>query len=311
MNASLSLSGVVPPMITPLRARDELDGAGLERLVEHILAGGVHGLFILGTTGEGPSLGYRLRRELVERTCRLVRGRVPVLVGITDTAFVESVALARHAADCGAAAVVAAPPYYLPEGQPELLEYFDHLTAELPLPLVLYNFPALTKVAIEPETVRRAFENPRIVALKDSSGSLTYLHQVLRLTGARPDRPVLVGEEQTLAYAMQAGAHGGVNGGANMFPRLYTAFFEAARAGDAARVRRLQDLVIRVADIYRVGRHSSSGIKGIKCVLSLTGVCDDFMAEPFHRFLPPERERVATLLAGLKPCIEDATRGPS
>src|SRR5678815_760295 len=84
------LRGIVPPMITPLRDRDTLDHDGLEKIIEHLLAGGVSGLFILGTTGEGPSLGYRLRREVIEHTCRLVNGRVPVLVGITDTAFVES-----------------------------------------------------------------------------------------------------------------------------------------------------------------------------------------------------------------------------
>src|SRR5437899_7918271 len=104
------LTGIVPPMITPLRARDELDVPGLERLIERILAGGVSGLFILGTTGEGPSLSYVLRRELIERTCRLVHGRVPVLVGITDTAFAESISLARNAASAGAEAVVVAPP---------------------------------------------------------------------------------------------------------------------------------------------------------------------------------------------------------
>ena len=110
-------------MVTPLRGRDELDLPGLERLIEHILKGGVSGLFILGTTGEGPSLSYQLRRELIQRTCRQVQGRVPVLVGITDTAFVESLDLARQAAAAGAAALVHAPPYYLPEGQPELHEY--------------------------------------------------------------------------------------------------------------------------------------------------------------------------------------------
>src|SRR5262245_20739945 len=114
------LRGIVPPVVTPLQDRDTLDAAGLERVLEHILAGGVSGLFILGTTGEGPCLSYRLRRQCIERACRQVRGRVPVLVGIKDTAFVESLALARHAAECGAAAVVAAPPYYLPLGQPEL-----------------------------------------------------------------------------------------------------------------------------------------------------------------------------------------------
>src|ERR1039457_7001473 len=124
------LTGIVPPMITPLRDRDELDAAGLEKLLEHMLSGGVSGLFILGTTGKGPSLSYRLRRELIERVCKQVNRRVPVLVGITDTAFAESVQLARFAADSGADAVVVAPPYYMPEGQPELQEWLDHLLPE-------------------------------------------------------------------------------------------------------------------------------------------------------------------------------------
>ncbi len=82
--------GIFPPLVTPLSAPDKLDVAGLERLIEHVLSGGVHGLFILGTTGEAPSLDHNLRKELIQRTCRQVRDRVPVLVGITDTAIVEA-----------------------------------------------------------------------------------------------------------------------------------------------------------------------------------------------------------------------------
>ncbi|HPA19216.1 MAG TPA: dihydrodipicolinate synthase family protein [Verrucomicrobiae bacterium] len=295
------LRGIVPPMVTPLRGRDELDVPGLERLIEHILAGGVSGLFILGTTGEGPSLSYRLRREMIERTCRQVRGRVPVLVGITDTAFVESVNLARSSADAGADAVVVAPPYYLPEAQPELQEYLDHLVPELPLPLFLYNMPALTKVSFELETVRRAMDNPRIVGLKDSSGNMIYFHRAVGLLHHRPDWTLLIGPEEMLADAVLAGGHGGVNGGANFHPRLYVELFQAARAGDAARTRRLHALVMRISDnLYHVGRHPSAIIKGIKCALSLLGVCDDFMAEPFHRFREPERQRVRDLLQEIK-----------
>src|SRR5512136_1570510 len=88
------LCGIIPPMITPLLDRDTLDVPGLTRLIEHILAGGVHGLFILGTTGEAASLSHRLRHELIERVCGQVKGRVPVLVGITDTCFTESVNMA-------------------------------------------------------------------------------------------------------------------------------------------------------------------------------------------------------------------------
>lgn len=303
MNAPLM--GIVPPLITPLSGRDQLDVAGLERLIERILDGGVNGLFILGTTGEGPSLSYRLRRELIERTCRQVNGRVPILVGVTDTAFVESVNVAKAAADSGADAVVVAPPYYLPEGQPELQEYLEHLAAELPLPMFLYNMPALTKVSFELETVRRALDNPRIIGLKDSSGNMIYFHQALGILKQRPDWPLLIGPEEMLFDAVLAGGHGGVSGGANLFPKLYVKLFEAARAGDLKRAKELHQIVLCVSgSLYRIGRHPSSIIKGIKCALACLGVCDDFLAEPFRRFRPEERALVESRLQTLKAEIE-------
>ena len=288
-------------MVTPLRGRDELDVAGLELLIEHILSGGVNGLFILGTTGEGPSLSYRLRRELIERVCRQVENRVSVLVGITDTAFVESVNLARHSADVGASAVVVAPPYYLPEGQPELCEYLDHLVTELPLPLYIYNMPALTKVSFELETVRRAMDNPRILGLKDSSGDLDYYQNAAALLKQRPDWTLLIGPEEKLFDSLQLGGLGGVSGGANLLPRLYVALCAAFGSGDLARARELQNQIQRVSDsLYRIGKFSSSIIKGIKCALHCRGICDDFMAEPFHRFRTEERALVQNRLKELE-----------
>jgi len=288
-------------MITPLRDRDKLDEAGLERLIERILDGGVSGLFILGTTGEGPSLSYQLRREFITRVCRQVKGRVPILVGITDTAFVESVNVARAAADSGAAALVVAPPYYLPEAQPELQEYIDHLVPELPLPLYLYNMPTLTKVHFELVTVRRAMDQPRIVGLKDSSGDLGYFNRAAELLKVRPDWSLLVGPEEKLLSALQLGGHGGVSGGANLFPKLYVKLVEAHRAGNLERAQELQKQVQRVSDsFYRIGKYSSSIIKGIKCALACLGVCDDFMAEPFHRFRADERELVQRRVAEIE-----------
>jgi 4-hydroxy-tetrahydrodipicolinate synthase len=272
---------------------------GLERLVEHMLAGGIHGLFILGTTGEAPSLSYRLRRELVDRVCRQVLGRVPVLVGITDTALVESLALARHAAQAGAQAVVAAPPFYFPAGQPELLHYVEHLTAELPLPLFLYNMPMMTKVAFAPQTVRQLLGNARIVGVKDSSGDLGYFEQLLAVARERPDWSVLVGPEHLLADAVERGGQGGVNGGANLCPRLFVELYAAACRHDAPRIAALRQEVFKLGQIYQVGRHASAIIKGLKCALSLRGICEDVLAEPFHRFESPEREKVRQLLEQL------------
>jgi 4-hydroxy-tetrahydrodipicolinate synthase len=296
----MKLNGIIPPMVTPLRGRDELDVSGLERLVEHVLAGGVSGLFILGTTGEGPGLSYRLRREMIDRVCRQVNSRVPVLVGITDTSFVESAALAKHAGSKGAAAVVVAPPYYLPEAQPELQQYIDHLLPELPLPLFLYNIPSLTKVHFELETLRRALDEPRIVGFKDSSGDLAYFKNVAEIVRRRPDWSLLSGPEEKLLDTLQLGGHGGVNGGANIFPALYVKLCEAFKAGNIERARELQKQIQRVSDsLYRVGKYSSSIIKGIKCALACRGICDDFMAEPFHRFRAEERDLVKTRLTEL------------
>jgi len=292
-------------MLTPLLDRDTLDAAGLDRLIEHILSGGVHGLFILGTTGEGPSLSYRLRRELVDRTARQVAGRVPVLVGITDTAFVESVELARHSARAGADAVVLAPPYYMPEGPPELQEYLEHLLPELPLPLYLYNMPPLTKVPYQIETVRWAMDQPGVAGMKDSSGDMLYFNRVAALLGHRPEWTLLIGPEELLAQSMLAGGHGGVHGGANLFPRLYVALHEAVRAGDFERARDLQARVQQVAGrLYRVGRHPSAVIKGIKCAASCMGLCSDFLAEPFHRFREPERRVIQQALEELRAVVE-------
>lgn len=297
--------GIIPPMVTPLRDRDALDVAGLERLVEHLIGGGVHGLFALGTTGEAPSLSHRLRHELVRHTVGFARGRVPVLVGITDTSFTESLELARTCAEAGAAAVVTAPPYYFPAGQPELCEYLDDLAAELPLPLFLYNMPSMTKVVIELPTVQHAMANPKVIGIKDSSGDMIHLHRLVELSRARPsDWTVLIGPEELTAEAVLLGAHGGINGGANVHPRLYVQLYEAAVAGDLASIRTLQRQVLDLAgQLYTVGRHRSALIKGVKCALNLMGVCADTMAEPFRSFREPERaivrQRLETL--GLLP----------
>lgn len=300
MNHNKKFPGIIPPLVTPLRDRDALDTGGLERLIEHQLAGGVHGLFMLGTTGEAPGLSQRLRRELIERACRQVAGRVPVLVGVTDTCISETIALSRHAADRGADGLVLAAPYYYPNSQPELLEYIRRLAPDLPLPLFLYNMPTHTKTFFELETVRRAMAIPNIVGMKDSSGNMVYFHQLVRLLDERPDWTLLMGPEELLGESVLLGGHGGVCGGANLCPRLYVDLYDAALAKDVLRVAELHSKVMRISSaLYRVGQHGSSFIKGLKCALGLIGVCDDYMAEPFHRFRAPERETVGRRLAEL------------
>ena len=165
--------------------------------------------------------------------------------------------------------MVAAPPYYLPGGQPELQEYLDHLVPELPLPLFLYNMPALTKVSFELETVRAAMDDPRIVGLKDSSGDMAYFRSAVALLPHRPDWSLLVGPEEHLMDALLAGGHGGVCGGANLFPALYVGLFEAGRAGDSVprpRAARAGHARQRLALPHRpasVGHHQGHQVRAL------------------------------------------------
>ena len=291
MNAPLS--GIIPPLVTPLLDDDVLDVEGLNRLIEHLIAGGVHALFVLGTPGEAQSLSYKLRVEMIKNTCRITKGRLPVLVCISDTSIVESVNLARIAADNGADAVVSAPPYYFAAGQPELIEFYENLTPQLPLPLFLYNMPTHTKVNFAPATIQRIAEDPRVIGFKDSSANAVYFQSVMYAMKERQDFSMLVGPEEIMAESVLLGAHGGVNGGANMFPELYVELYNAAKNTNLEELKRLQEKIMQIsATIYTVGQHGSSYLKGLKCALNLLGICSDYVAAPFHKFEQREREKI-------------------
>lgn len=287
------LRGIIPPLLTPLSGPDQLDVPGLERLVEHVLAGGVHGLFVLGTTGEGPGLSYDVRHELVERVCRQTARRVPVLVGITDTVFAESLRLAEHAEDAGAQAVVLSSPYYFPLGQADLRRHVASVASQAPLPVFLYNMPSHTKTVFELDTLRAALELPNVIGLKDSGGNMQYFHQARLLAAGRPDWSVLIGPEELLAEALLLGGHGGVSGGANLAPRLYVELYEAAVCGEVSQARALQEKVWEISrNLYALGAQHGSWLKGLKCAVACLDICDDYLCEPFHRFEGLERELV-------------------
>jgi 4-hydroxy-tetrahydrodipicolinate synthase len=291
------LKGIVVPLVTPLAARDQLDLPGLERLIEHVISGGVHGLFLLGTCGEGPSLSHPLRREFIGQVCRQVQGRVPVLVGIADTSYSESVELAKHAAEIGADALVVAPPYYYPVEQFELTSYIEWLVREISLPLMLYNMPSLTNVVFEPATVGRLMDQPGIIGFKDSSGDLAYFQTIRELTRRRPDWTLLVGPEHLLARSIELGGDGGVSGGANIWPQLFVAIFEAATAQDKARVGSLVEKADALGQIYQIGGLSASSVvRGLKAALSVLGICSDRVAEPLEGVSPSDRQTIEQVL---------------
>ena len=289
-NLSDIVHGIVVPLITPLQDQRRLDRSSLERVVEHVIDGGVSGIFILGTTGEGPSLGYQLRRELVDAVCGQAAGRVSVLVGVTDVVYEQTLLMSRIAEEAGASAVVVAPPFYFRISQAELLSYVERFASDSPLPAFLYNIPSLTKTEFEVQTVRRAAAVAGVVGLKDSSGDLAYLRTVIE--SVPDDFPVMMGPEEMLVDAMRAGATGGVCGGANLNPKLFVDLYTAIASGDADHAERLQARVREISDaLYTVGDSGASYLRGLKWAMAKAGLCSDSCAVPLAPFTR-EEERV-------------------
>ena len=299
------LNGIIPPLVTPLIDQDQIDVQGTERLLEHVIRGGVHGIFVLGTTGEGTSLSQAMRHQFVELTCEVVGGRVPVLVGITETSMTSALELAEQSFGAGASALVSAAPYYLPMTQQDLTEYTEHLATRLPLPLVLYNMPSCTKTAFDVETVRTLSEHENIIGVKDTSGDLDYFAKVAKIAQSRPDFTFLIGPEELLAQSIELGGYGGVTGGANMFPQLYVALYDAAVRGDRSTIAELQSAVQQISDsMYGISDCGARVLQGIKTGLSELGICSGIVAQPFRTYRDNERAVIAAAISEIEPLVE-------
>ena len=280
-------------MVTPLTAGGELDLPALERVIEHVLGGGIHAIFILGTTGEATSLTQEVRRPLIQNTVRLVKSRVPVVVGGTDTVLAQGVSLAQFAADHGADAIVVSTPYYVPPNQSELMAYVTAFVARQPLPIVLYNIPQLTKGAFAPETVRQLAQSPRVIGIKDSSGDLPYFESIRPVTD-RADFAFLIGNEPLIAAGIERGAIGSIPSGANLAPRLFVRLFEAltARPVDSVQSTALFERVKKLRAFYTQRPGASGVIRAVKGGLACMGICGTQVAAPYEQCSAGELEEM-------------------
>jgi 2-dehydro-3-deoxy-D-pentonate aldolase len=286
------LRGIIPPVITPLINNRTLDVKGLENLIEYLIAGGVHGLFILGTTGEATSISYKLRKELIKRTSEFVRKRLPVVVGITDTSLEGSLEIADYATEMDLDGVVIAPPYYLPISQKEMMEYLDIIVPKLSLPFLMYEMPGCTKIHMPLDTIRRAKELGAI-GVKDSSGDIEYYYSLLKEFKESPDFSIIVGTELFLPEAILHGGHGAVAGGANIFPKLFVDLYNASFEKDFDRIEILRKKLIMLNNlIFEISQDSSKYIKGIKGALSVMKICNGYVAPPIKKYGAAEYSKI-------------------
>lgn len=300
MKPSQTFHGIFPPMITPLNADFSLDVEHTEKLIEHLIDGGVHGIFIIGTTGESASISLDVKSDLIRLTCKQVNGRVPVLVGITECSFVQSLDLAAVAHESGATALVAAPPFYINIDQDELVNYYTRLADEVKLPLFLYDMPSHTKVNIAVESAVKLSEHPNIIGLKDSSGNIENFKALCEAFKDRPDFRLFIGPEEILADILDMGGHGGVSGGGNLFPKLYVSLYEAHQKQETEKVQSLKDTILFLSEnIYRNGTYKSSYLRGLKASLAFEDLCNGTLALPLYSYSSEElnelRERYMTV----------------
>jgi 2-dehydro-3-deoxy-D-pentonate aldolase len=299
----LPLKGIIPPLVTPLTDINTLDIRGLEKLIEHVISGGVQGIFILGTTGEATSLSYELRKELIKRTSENVNHRIPVMAGITDTSVKGSLDIAEYSAEMGIDSVVIAPPYYVPISQEEMREYLEIIVPKIQLPFLMYNMPGCTKMHMSLETIKKSKELGSI-GIKDSSGDMSYLFSLIREFKDSPEFSIMTGTELFLPDTILHGGHGAVAGGANLFPGLFVDLYNASLERDLGRIAVLRDLVFEIDNtIYNVGKHKSRIIKGIKCALSVMNICNDYVALPLGKFKEEERKIIARHIENLNKII--------
>jgi 4-hydroxy-tetrahydrodipicolinate synthase len=264
---SLQLGGVIPPMITPLTASGAIDGPGIGRLVEALLAAGVAGIFVLGSSGEGPWLTATEREQVIALTARAIAGRAPLLAGVIEPSTARTVEAIRQAEAAGADAVVVASPYYFQVEATDQIAHVEAAARASQLPLVLYNIPGMTRNPIAPATVRRLLPIETLVALKDSAGDMEQFVQFLALRDEKPALRVFQGAERLAAPALLAGADGLVPGLGNLAPRLFVRMVAATRAGDEATAYELQ---AQAEALWAVHSHSF-WLEGLKYAAALLG----------------------------------------
>jgi 4-hydroxy-tetrahydrodipicolinate synthase len=282
LTASARLTGVVPPLVTPLTPSYDVDTASLARLIQYQLAGGVNGMFVLGTSGEGTFLTDEQRQVVLETVVAEVAGQVPVLAGVIDTSTNRVAAHVSGALKAGADGIVATAPFYAATHPAEIERHFVRLASLAgDTPLYAYDIPPRAGTKLPAALVMSLGEQGVIAGVKDSSGQETSLRELVlsRREKALDDFVIMTGSEVTVDSALAFGVDGVVPGLGNVDPAGYVRLFKAAVGGDAAAARDEQDRLFRLFDIINVADRSrmgasSAALGAFKAGLYLLGVID-------------------------------------
>jgi len=224
--------GIVPDVITPLTKDGKFNEKAMRKLLNYLIDGGVHGLFVVGTTGEFYGLTPEEKREIFTVAMEETKGRVAVYAGTNGITTRETVMLTQIAEECRVDAVSVLTPMFVAPSQDQLIKHYQTIAANTSLPVVLYNNPPKTSVSLSPATVAKLAEIPNIVGIKDSSGDMTITAEYIRLTQQMDNFSVLMGRDTLIYGALCYGARGSIASCANVAPELCVEIYEKFIAGD-------------------------------------------------------------------------------
>jgi 4-hydroxy-tetrahydrodipicolinate synthase len=288
-----ALSGVIPPMISPLDAAAGVDAGAVRELVEYVVAGGVSGLFVLGGCGEGAWLTAPQRRAVIEATRQAAGGRIPVLAGVMLPGTGPAVEAARQATDAGADAIVVGSPYYFGVDGDAQRRHVETVLRATALPALLYNIPQCTHQVLAPEVAAALAREPQVIGIKDSAGDFAAFQRYLAIRQAQPSFRVLQGNESLASASLLQGADGLVPGLANVAPALLVALREAAGKGDAPTCARLQTAVEDLVSLYEQGHW----LPALKAAVAALGIGT---GQPPAPLAPPGEAQRQAILAVLR-----------
>lgn len=299
---NIRIQGVVVPIVTPFKPDGSLKVEALPVLVDFLMEGGVAGLFVGGSTGEGPLLASKERKVLCEATVAAAAGRCPVIVQTGAPTTTESIELAVHARNAGADAAALIAPYYYTHSGEALFRHFAAVAeACADFPLYLYNFPAVSNNWLRIELVNRLAECfPNIVGIKDSSGALENLIACSRVRNGQFN--TFVGSDGLILAALAAGIDGAVSGNANVVPEIVVALYRAVASGDLEAARRWQAKL----DAARALMEDGGNLALYKALLARRGVEVGSVRAPL---LPAREEAVEKCWGALQALLSEVEHG--
>jgi len=282
-------------MVTPVRETGEINEGALRKLTNHLIDGGVHGLFPVGSQGEFFSLTIEQKKEVIRIVIDETRGRVPVYAGTGAVTTREALETTKMARDMGVSAVSILTPYFCVPNQKELIEHYLTIARTVPdLPILLYSNPDRTQVPFPTSTVLELAAVDNIVGIKDSSGDMSLTGEYIRLTRGM-DFHVLAGRDTLIYATLCYGGTGSICATANVDPRVPVEIYEAFLAGDH---RRALDAQFRLAPL-RVAFGLGTFPAVIKEALTMIGIEAGPAIRPVGELTPENREKLRKVISDM------------